>query len=104
MSEAPNDPNKHAVALKYDQKTAPKVVAKGYGDLAQELIDIAKENDVFVHQDKELSQFLKTLDLGQEIPKELYIVIAELIAFTFVIQGKFPEKWKNIHNRVDIKG
>jgi flagellar biosynthesis protein len=41
--------------------------------------------------------------MGQEIPKELYLVIAELIAFAFVLQGKFPENWKNIHNKVDIK-
>ncbi|NRA85535.1 MAG: EscU/YscU/HrcU family type III secretion system export apparatus switch protein [Gammaproteobacteria bacterium] len=94
---------KRVIGLKYDQKSAPKVIAKGYGALAHELIAIAQENDVMIHQDEALSQFLNTLELGQEIPRELYIVIAELIAFAFVLQGKFPEGWKNIHQRVDIR-
>lgn len=96
-------PEKRVIGLKYDQKSAPKVIAKGYGALAEELLAIAKENDVMIHHDAELSQFLNTLELGQEIPRELYIIIAELIAFAFVLQGKFPEKWQNIHQRVDIK-
>jgi flagellar biosynthesis protein len=98
-----SDPNKQLVALKYDQKSAPKVIAKAYGSLAEELLDIAKENNVMIHQDKELSQFLQHLEMGQEIHKELYLIIAELIAFAFVLQGKFPDKWKNTHNKVDIK-
>ena len=101
-SDNPVDPNKRAIALKYNQKSAPKVIAKGYGALAEELLAIAKENEVMIHQDEQLSQFLHTLELGQEIPRELYIVIAELIAFAFVLQGKFPDKWRNIHNKVDI--
>lgn len=96
-------PEKRVIGLKYDQNSAPKVVAKGYGALAEELIAIAKENDVMIHQDAELSKFLNSLELGQEIPRELYIVIAELIAFAFVLQGKFPDKWQNTHQRVDIK-
>lgn len=94
---------KRVIGLKYNQTTAPKVIIKGYGTLADELIAIAKENDVMIHQDPELSQFLNCLELGQEIPRELYIVIAELIAFAFVLQGKFPEQWENTHQRVDIK-
>jgi len=103
MSDQEFDPNKRAVGLKYEQGGAPKVIAKGYGELAQEIITLAQENDVMIHQDEQLSQFLHQLDLGQEIPKELYIVIAELIAFAFVLQGKFPSSWKNSHNKVDIK-
>ena len=95
--------NKQVIGLKYDQKTAPKVIIKGYGDFVDELIAIAKENNVMIHQDPELSEFLNCLELGQEIPRELYIVIAELIAFAFVLQGKFPDQWKNIHQRIDIK-
>ena len=101
MTDKPAE--KRVIGLRYDQKSAPTVVAKGYGALAEELIAIARENDVMIHQDAELSQFLNALELGQEIPRELYIVIAELIAFAFVLQGKFPDKWQNIHQRVDIK-
>lgn len=104
MNDEQDSPSeKQLVALKYDQKSAPKVTVKAYGSLAEELLEIAKENDVMIHQDKALSQFLQRLDMGQEIPKELYLIIAELIAFAFVLQGKFPENWKNTHNKVDIK-
>jgi len=104
MNDTKIDPNKSAVALKYESGSAPKVVAKGYGELAQELIDIAEENNVMIHQDQELVKFLHQLDLGQEIPKDLYLIIAELIAFSFVLQGKFPENWKDAHNKINIKG
>ena len=101
MTKKPEE--KRVIGLKYDQKSAPKVIAKGYGALAEELIAIAKENDILIHQDAQLSKFLSSLELGQEIPRELYIVIAELIAFAFVLQGKFPDKCQNSHQRVDIK-
>jgi flagellar biosynthesis protein len=94
LSEQPK--NKSAVALKYQQgqtSTAPTVIAKGFGDLAQEIIEIAKQNGVLVHEDPYLSDFLATLDLGQEIPDQLYHIIAELIAFSYVLQGKFPDSW-----------
>ena len=94
------DEQQRLIALKYDGKTAPKVVAKGFGDLADELLAIAKEHDLLIHKDKELSNFLQHLDVGQEIPRELYVVIAELIAFAYILQGKFPDKWRNIHGRV----
>ena len=56
-----------------------------------------------IHQDEELSKLLTKLELGEQIPQQLYIVIAELIAFSYVLQGKFPENWHNIHQRIDIK-
>ncbi len=86
--------DKKAVGLKYDEKSAPQVVAKGFGDLADKIIDLARENGVLVHEDAHLSELLLRLDLGQEIPQELYYVIAELIAFSYVLQGKTPENWK----------
>lgn len=96
-----DDTHKSAVGLKYDGHDAPKVVAKGHGDLAQEIIDCAEEHGVLIHQDQQLNQLLSQLELGEEIPKELYVIIAELIAFSYILQGKFPEKWNNIHNRID---
>jgi len=104
MSEKKPNPNKSAVGIKYDAGSAPKIIAKGYGALADELIEIAKNNDVMVHQDEELAKFLHQLDLGQEIPKELYVIIAELIAFSFVLQGKFPDNWQGAHKKIDITG
>jgi flagellar biosynthesis protein len=50
-----------------------------------------------------LSELLGQLDLGQEIPEGLYHVIAELIAFSYVLQGKFPNSWKNTLQHIDFK-
>ena len=92
-----------AVALAYDGKNAPQIVAKGHGELAQDIIATAKEHGVFVHEDQELVKVLQRIELGTDIPKELYIIIAELIAFSYVLQGKFPDEWHNIHQRIDLK-
>lgn len=106
---------KSAVGLKYHQNnpdqlqsnatlsSAPTVIAKGFGDLADEIISLARENGVLVHEDPYLSDFLATLDLGQEIPDQLYHVIAELIAFSYVLQGKFPDSWAKLHGKVSKK-
>jgi flagellar biosynthesis protein len=92
-----------AVALAYDGKNAPQIVAKGHGELAQDIIAAAKEHGVLVHEDQELVKVLQRIELGSDIPKELYIIIAELIAFSYVLQGKFPDEWHNIHQRIDLK-
>ena len=109
---------KSAVGLKYQQDGlvsdgapssgapsggAPTIIAKGFGDLADEIITLARQNGVLVHEDPYLSDFLATLDLGQEIPDQLYHVIAELISFSYVLQGKFPDSWAKTHNKVSKK-
>lgn len=101
MTEKPK--SKSAVALKYQQgevSSAPTVIAKGFGELAQEIVDLARQNGVLVHEDPYLSDFLATLDLGQEIPDQLYHIIAELIAFSYVLQGKFPDSWAKDFGKV----
>ncbi|WP_299074205.1 EscU/YscU/HrcU family type III secretion system export apparatus switch protein [uncultured Paraglaciecola sp.] len=102
---------KSAVGLKYQQNSAdntasseaPTIIAKGFGDLAEEIITLARQNGVLIHEDPYLSDFLATLDLGQEIPEQLYHVIAELISFSYVLQGKFPDSWAKMHNKVSKK-
>lgn len=92
-----NKKSKRAVGIKYNEASpseAPKIVAKGYDDLAEAIIASAKESGVLIHEDPYLSDFLTTLDLGQEIPETLYYVIAELLAFSYMLQGKVPESWK----------
>ncbi len=106
-------PSQRAVALKYSQyqsksnlagkKDAPKITAKGTHEVAQKIIDLAQEHGVLIHKDDELSEVLAQLDLGQEIPEALYHVIAELIAFSYVLQGKFPDHWDNMHELIDFK-
>ncbi len=97
------EPVKAAVALQYDGKTAPTIVAKGHGELADEIVALAREHGVLIHEDEALNQLLNQMDLGDHIPKELYLIIAELIAFSYVVQGKFPDQWSNIHQHIDLK-
>ncbi|MFQ3248863.1 EscU/YscU/HrcU family type III secretion system export apparatus switch protein [Glaciecola sp.] len=100
-----SDDIKKAVGLKYNtaENDSPTVIAKGFGDLADEIVALAKESGVMIHEDPYLSDLLARMDLGQEIPEQLYHVIAELIAFSYVLQGKFPDSWSNVHNKVDFK-
>jgi flagellar biosynthesis protein len=105
MTTPPAKPSS-AVALKYnqgDKQEAPKVIAKGFGELADDIIQLAQQNGVLVHQDPYLSDFLATLDLGQEIPEQLYYIIAELIAFSYVLQDKIPDSWAASHGKVSKK-
>ena len=74
-----------AVALKYIPKSdsAPTVVAKGTGNVAEKILAIAKENNIYIQKDPDLLEILCRLDLHEEIPPELYIVVAELLAFVY---------------------
>ena len=82
-----------AVALNYDGTNAPLITATGTGDIAEEIARIAAEHGVHLHQDPVLSRMLATLDIGTEIPRELYELIAEIIAFAYYLQGKVPDNW-----------
>ena len=76
-----------AVAMAYQAgQTAPKVVAKGRGLLAQAIIDRAKDAGVFVHESPELVSLLMQIDLDQHIPPELYMAVAELLAWIYRIE------------------
>ncbi len=80
-----------AVALKYEGSGAPQVAASGEGAIADEIIRIARESDVPLYENRELVKLLGTLELGEEIPEVLYRVIAEIISFAYILQGKTPE-------------
>ena len=82
-----------AIALFYDGETAPRVSAKGSGDIAEEIIRIAKEHDIPLHEDRDLLVLLSQLELGDEIPRSLYVAIAEIIAFAYMLKGKVPKNW-----------
>jgi len=79
-----------AVALSYDQNDgAPRVVAKGRGLLADEIIARAQAAGVFVHESPELVSLLMQVDMDARIPPELYIAVAELLAWLYHLeQGK----------------
>ena len=75
-----------AIALRYsptDGDPAPRIVAGGDGFLADEILRIARENDVPLRQDPALAGALATLDVGRQIPPELFRAIAEVLAFVY---------------------
>ena len=88
MSEQPNKRQQRAVALAYrDGDRAPKVVAKGKGLVAEQIMLRAKEAGVFLHQSKELVALLMDVDLDSQIPPALYRAIAELLAWLYHIES-----------------
>jgi flagellar biosynthesis protein len=77
----------HAVALTYEvEDGAPRVVAKGSGRMAEEIIARAKEAGVFVHESPELVSLLMQVDLDDRIPPALYIAVAELLAWLYRLE------------------
>jgi len=85
------NPTRLAVALKYDVENmdAPTVLAKGAGPVARNIRRIARENDVPLFEDKELARNLySSVDVGQEVPMELYQTVAEILAYVYKLKGK----------------
>ena len=76
---------KKAVALKYDPLTnsSPVLVAKGQGELAERILAKAKESDVPIQEDQSLVEVLSKLDIDQEIPPELFAVVADILSFVY---------------------
>lgn len=72
-----------AVALTYSRDQAPKVIAKGKGLIAENIIEAAKKNNVAIQEDPSLIEVLSKLDIHQQIPEELYEAVAEIFAFVY---------------------
>ncbi|HWV16946.1 MAG TPA: EscU/YscU/HrcU family type III secretion system export apparatus switch protein [Rhodocyclaceae bacterium] len=78
-----------AVALAYAPgDAAPKVVAKGKGLIAEEIINRAKSHGVYVHESPELVTLLLQVDLDEHIPPQLYVAVAELLAWLYRVEEK----------------
>lgn len=91
-AEPPVKSVQNAVALAYQTgDAAPKVVAKGKGLIAEEIIARAKEHGVHVHQSKELVSLLMKVDLDRDIPPALYRAVAELLAWLYHIDTEKSE-------------
>ncbi|MGG5287181.1 EscU/YscU/HrcU family type III secretion system export apparatus switch protein [Pseudomonas viridiflava] len=86
-----DDTPRQAIALSYDGQSAPTLSAKGDDQLAEAILDIAREYEVPIYENAELVKLLARLELGDSIPEPLYRTIAEIIAFTWHLRGKFPE-------------
>ncbi len=83
-------PPNFAVALKYDHEkdNAPTVTAKGARLTADQILKIAEEHNIPLYKDPELVQMLAKIPLGDEIPQELYLAVAEVIAFAYGLSNK----------------
>ena len=87
MPPPENDPQRVAVALAYRQTdAAPRVVARGRGLVAEEIISRAREHGVYVHESPELVSLLMQVDLDQHIPPQLYRAVAELLAWLYRLE------------------
>jgi flagellar biosynthesis protein len=73
--------NPLAVALHYDRTGAPRVIAKGKGPIGAKIIEIAKANDIPIEENEVLAGALSNVDIGDEIPTELYKAVAEVLVF-----------------------
>ena len=72
-----------AVALHYDRTGAPRVVAKGKGSIGAKIIEVAKAHDIPVEENELLAGALSNVELGDEIPAELYKAVAEVLAYIY---------------------
>ena len=80
---------KSAVALAYrETDAAPRVVAKGRGLIAEEIIARAREHGLFVHESTELVALLMQVDMDERIPPELYRAVAEVLAWIYQIESR----------------
>jgi flagellar biosynthesis protein len=84
---------KRAAALRYNQNIdkAPKLIAKGQGEIAEEIIKRAKEHNIYIKEDADLIEVLYSLDINEEIPESLYLVIAKLLTELYEINKKYKK-------------
>ncbi|MFW6007065.1 MAG: EscU/YscU/HrcU family type III secretion system export apparatus switch protein [Bacillota bacterium] len=85
-----NSDIKKAAALKYniEEDNAPRIIAKGKGEIAQKIVKTAAEHDIPIKKNRDIVEVLTRLNLGDEIPEELYEVIAEILSFIYRLEKK----------------
>jgi flagellar biosynthesis protein len=83
-------PRAVAAALQYDPQSdgAPRVVASGHGAVAEQILALARQNNIPVCDDPILAEALSSVNLGDEIPPEIYQVVAEVLAYIYRVSGK----------------
>lgn len=81
---------KKAVALGYNKSkdSAPKVLASGSGEVAKNIINLAKEHDIPIKEDADLVELLSKVDINEEIPPNLYKAVAEIFSFLYKMTNK----------------
>jgi flagellar biosynthesis protein len=89
MEQSGNRPRR-VVALRYDpgRDRAPKVAGKGQGAIAERILEVARQHNIPVRQDKDLLQILAQLDLHREVPSQVYKAVAEILAFVYRLTNR----------------
>ncbi len=83
------DNRQSAIALSYADKTkAPVVVAKGYGVAAESIMREARAHGLYVHSSADLVKLLMQVDLDEQIPPQLYLAVAEVMAWIYGLEGR----------------
>jgi flagellar biosynthesis protein len=77
-----------AVALHYDRTGAPRVIAKGRGTIGEKIIELARDHDIPIEENEVLAGALSNVELGDEIPVELYKAVAEVLVFVLRLSGR----------------
>lgn len=82
-----------ATALKYDstKDLAPKLVAKGDSVIAEKIIELAKQNNIPIREDADMVEILNLLEIDEEIPIELYSIVAEIFAFLYNVNKSYSK-------------
>lgn len=81
------------VALKYNtQKKIPEIIAIAKGQLLTKMLELAKKNNITIYKDKDSVEILSAMNVGRQIPEELYKVIAEILSFCYKVSKNFREK------------
>lgn len=85
-----------AIALRYEGRGAPRLIAKGRGATAERIVELAKSHGIPMQHDPELVEMLAQMKLGEEIPPALYAAIAELLAFIYSVSDERQAQQENI--------
>ena len=95
-SEQPSArPSKRAAALRYrPEDGAPVIVASGMGHLAEQIVEVAVDSGVPVYEDTSLATVLTQMELGREIPEELYQAVVDIYLYFLNFDPKDPEKFR----------
>lgn len=80
--------NQLAVALHYDKTGAPRVIAKGRGTIGARIVELARAHDIPIEENELLAGALSKVELGDEIPAELYKAVAEVLVFVLRLSGR----------------
>ncbi len=85
-----------ALALEYGRNKTPRVTAKGEGDLAKRIVEEAKKHGIYVAEDPQLLSLLTRLDVGDEIPQDMYTAVAVILSWVYWLKGMRPGDEKSL--------